>query len=179
MPPEDALAARDSHAVRGRDAGTHVADGVPDRRRSIRVAAIIGIGLMAAVDEIVFHQLLAWHHFVDASTTQLALLSDGVLHSVELVLLVGGFFLFSDLRRRGTLAPRSAWGGLVLGMGAFQLWDGVVDHKVLRLHQVRYDVELLPYDLAWNGVGVLLLVVAGVLLARSRGEAARTTPGTR
>jgi uncharacterized membrane protein len=143
-----------------------------DRRRSVRVAAMIGVGLMAAVDEIVFHQLLAWHHFVDRSTTQLALLSDGVLHSVELVLLVAGGFLFSDLRRRGTLAPRSAWAGLVLGMGAFQLWDGVVDHKVLRLHQVRYDVDLLPYDLAWNGVAVLLLVTGAVLLRRSRPEGA-------
>ena len=149
--------------------------GVPpvvDRRRSVRVAAMIGVGLMAAVDEIVFHQLLAWHHFVDRSTTQVALASDGVLHSLELVLLVAGGFGFSDLRRRGALAPRSAWAGLVLGAGAFQLWDGVVDHKVLRLHQVRYDVELLPYDLAWNGVAVLLLVTGVVLLRRSRPEGA-------
>jgi uncharacterized membrane protein len=142
-----------------------------DRSRSIRVAAMIGVGLMAAVDEIVFHQLLRWHHFIDRSTPELGLVSDGLLHSAELVVLVAGFFLFSDLRRRRALAPRSAWGGLLLGAGAFQLFDGVVDHKVLRLHQVRYDVDLLPYDLAWNGAAVLLLVLGAVLLARSRDEA--------
>ena len=80
------------------------------------------------------------------------------------------FFLLSDLRRRGTLARRSAWAGLVLGAGGFQLFDGVVDHKVLRLHQVRYDVDLLPYDLAWNGFAVLMLAIGSVLALRSRGE---------
>ena len=152
---------------------------VPDRRRSVRVAAMIGVGLMAAVDEIVFHQLLAWHHFVDRSTTRFALASDGVLHALELVLLVAGFFLLSDLRRRRELVPRSAWGGLVLGMGAFQLWDGVVDHKVLRLHQVRYDVDLLPYDLAWNAAGVVLVVVGVLVLRAGRGAAPHAGAGGR
>jgi uncharacterized membrane protein len=149
----------------------------PDRRRSVGVAAMIGVGMMAAVDEIVFHQVLGWHHFFDRSTTRIGLLSDGLLHSVELVLLVAGFFLFSDLRRRGTLAPRSAWAGLLLGAGGFQLFDGVVDHKVLRVHQVRYDVDLLPYDLAWNGAALVLLAVGAVLLVRSRDEAPRGAGG--
>lgn len=142
-----------------------------DRRRSIGVAAMIGAGLMAAVDEIVFHQVLGWHHFVDRSTPQVGLLSDGLLHSVEIVLLVAGFFLFSDLRRRGALARRSAWAGSLLGAGGFQLFDGVVDHKVLRLHQIRYGVDLLPYDLTWNGVALLLLATGAVLAVRSRAEA--------
>lgn len=120
---------------------------------------------MAAVDEIVFHQLLSWHHFYDRSTHEVALMSDGLLHAGELVALVAGFFLYADLRRRGSLAARSGWAGLFLGLGGFQLWDGLVDHKLLRLHQVRYGVDLLPYDLAWNSVGLVLLLV-GVLLAR-------------
>ena len=56
------------------------------------------------------------------------------------------------------------WAGLFVGLGVFQLWDGLVNHKVLRLHQVRYDVDLLPYDLLWNGAAALLLAV-GVVLA--------------
>lgn len=144
--------------------------GVPQRRRSLLVAAMIGAGLMAAVDEVVFHQLLVWHHFYDRSTPEVALMADGFLHAAELVLIVGGFVLLSDLRHRRALAVRSAWAGLFLGLGGFQLFDGIVDHKVLRTHQVRYDVDLLPYDLAWNLVGVLLLVVGLVLARRSRGE---------
>ena len=123
---------------------------VLDRRRTLLATALIGVGVMAAVDEIVFHQILAWHSFYDRSTPAIGLLSDGLLHAAELVLLVAGFSLVADLRRRHALAPRSAWAGLLLGLGGFQLFDGLVDHKLLRVHQVRYGVDLLPYDLAWN-----------------------------
>ncbi len=152
---------------------------VSQHRRSAWAAALVGVGIMAAVDEIVFHQLLAWHHFYDRATPDVALLSDGLLHAAELVLLVAGGFLLADLARGGELVVRSAWAGALAGAGAFQLFDGIVDHKVLRLHQVRYGVELLPYDVAWNLSGLVLLV-AGVLLLRRAGRATRrhdaTTP---
>ncbi|CAL9333975.1 hypothetical protein SUDANB21_06677 [Streptomyces sp. enrichment culture] len=48
------------------------------------------------------------------------------------------------------------------------MFDGIVDHKVLRVHQVRYGVDVTPYDWAWNLAGLLLLLVGGVLLARAR-----------
>jgi len=93
---------------------------------------MIGLGMMAAVDEIAFHQILGWHHFYDRSTRGVALLSDGILHATELIVVVAGFFLFADLRRRQALAPRTARAGVLLGLGAFQLFDGLVHHKVLR-----------------------------------------------
>ncbi|TLX54751.1 DUF2243 domain-containing protein [Stutzerimonas nosocomialis] len=137
-------------------------------RRSMLAAALIGIGLMAAVDEILFHQILAWHHFFDRSTPAVGLLSDGLLHAAEVILLVAGFFLYADLQRSGQLVRGHAWAGLFLGMGGFQLFDGLVNHKLLRLHQVRYVDPLLPYDLAWNGAALLLLVIGLVLLRRAR-----------
>ena len=145
---------------------------LPDRRASMRCALLIGVGAMAAVDEIVFHQLLGWHHFFDRSTPAIGLLSDGLLHTAELLALVAGFLWFSDLRQRQVLAPRSAWAGFFLGAGGFQLFDGIVDHKLLRVHQIRYGVELLPYDLAWN-LGALVLIGIGLLLARRARPLAR------
>lgn len=145
----------------------------PERRRSLLVAALIGIGLMAAVDEIIFHQVLSWHHFYDRSTSDVALLSDGILHAAELVAIVGGFFLFADLRYRRVLAPDWAWAGFFLGAGGFQVFDGLVDHKVFRLHQVRYDVDILPYDLAWIGSGLLLVGIGLLLLQRARASDVR------
>jgi uncharacterized membrane protein len=139
-----------------------------DRARSLLAASAIGVGLMAAVDEIVFHQVLAWHHFYDRSTPAIGLLSDGLLHSAEIVVLAAGAFALADLIRRRALAWVSAWGGFFLGAGGFQLFDGIVDHKLLRLHQVRYGVDLLPYDLAWNAAGVVLLLVGVVLARRGR-----------
>ncbi|MBM0232521.1 DUF2243 domain-containing protein [Micromonospora sp. STR1_7] len=144
---------------------------IVDARSSTLAGVLIGIALMAAVDEIVFHQLLAWHHFYDRSTPSIALLSDGLLHAAELIILVGGFFWFADLRRRRALSARLAWGGLLLGAGGFQLFDGLIDHKVLRLHQIRYGVHLVPYDVVWNVAGAVLALAGAVLIwwTRSRG----------
>ena len=140
----------------------------PDVRRSLGAAALVGVGLTAAVDEIVFHQLLRWHHFFDRATPAVGIVSDGLLHAAELVALVGGGFLIADLLRRGAFARRWAWAGAFLGAGGFQVFDGIVDHKVLRVHQVRYGVELLPYDLAWNAAGLALLAVGLALALRAR-----------
>ena len=117
---------------------------------------------MAGIDEIVFHQILGWHHFYDNATPSVGLLSDGLLHAAELFAIVAGFFLLLDARRRNTLWPSAAWAGFLVGLGLFQLWDGIVDHKVLRLHQIRYNVELLPYDIAWNAAGLILLLAGAV-----------------
>ena len=126
---------------------------------------------MAGVDEIVFHQILAWHHFYDRSTPAVALLSDGLLHAAELIMIVAGFFLFADLRRRNALARIWAWAGFFFGAGVFQLFDGLVDHKVLRVHQVRYGVDLLPYDIAWNAFGGALILIGAWILIRARSQA--------
>jgi uncharacterized membrane protein len=139
-----------------------------DARRSMIATILLGVGMMAAIDEIVFHQILAWHHFFDWSTPAFGLFSDGLLHSAELILFVLGFFMFADLRARQVLDLTHAWAGFFFGLGGFQLFDGIVDHKLLGLHQIRYVDNLLPYDLAWNGFGILLLVIGFVLSRRSR-----------
>ncbi|RRR98480.1 DUF2243 domain-containing protein [Glycomyces terrestris] len=136
--------------------------------QSLAACALIGAAAMAGVDEIVFHQLLRWHHFFDRSTTAVGLVSDGLLHTAELLALVAGFTWFADLRRRGAVDPAHAWAGLVLGLGGFQLFDGIVDHKLLRLHQIRYGVDPLPYDLVWNGTALVLLAVGAALAVRAR-----------
>jgi uncharacterized membrane protein len=138
-----------------------------DRRRLLVSGLLLGAGAMGAADEIVFHQLLHWHHFYDRAGGTAGLVSDGLLHAATWSATVAGLALFADLRRRGALALRRWWGAVLLGAGAFQLWDGVVDHKVLRVHQVRYDVDLTGYDLAWIAAAVLLLA-AGAVLVRSR-----------
>jgi len=139
-----------------------------DARSSLIATIFCGVGLMAAIDEIVFHQLLAWHHFYDRSTLAIALLSDGLLHAAELLMLAAGVYLFVRLSRERTISRRHAWAGLLFGAGGFQLFDGIVDHKLLRLHQVRYVDELWLYDLAWNGFGVVLLVI-GFIISRQLG----------
>lgn len=138
--------------------------------RNTRSGVLAGIGLIAFVDETVFHQLLHWHHFYDKSTPAAGLVSDGVFHAFGFSAVVAGLFLFADLRRRDELHWERWMGGLLLGAGGFQLYDGLVQHKLLRLHQIRYHVYLLPYDLAWNILAALLIVIGVVLTLRSRPE---------
>ncbi len=145
---------------------THAPNFVPGH--SLWAALLIGVGIMAAVDEIIFHQVLGWHHFYDLATPMVGLLSDGLLHAAELIAIVAGLFLVADLQRQRALAPLWAWAGFFLGAGGFQLFDGIINHKLLRLHQIRYGVWLLPYDLAWNAVGLVLLLGGAVLALRAR-----------
>jgi len=53
-----------------------------------------------------------------------------------------------------------------------------VNHKVLGLHQVRYDVDLLPYDVAWNAAGGALLVAGALASARRHSRATGPLPPT-
>jgi uncharacterized membrane protein len=142
-----------------------------DEKRSVWLGALLGVGLMAGVDEIVFHQLLGWHHFYDRATPAIGLLSDGILHAFELLAIVVGFFGMLALRERKALHGRWARAGFFLGAGGFQLFDGIVDHKLLRVHQIRYGVPIWPYDLAWNLAAVALIGVGFALLARARKHA--------
>jgi uncharacterized membrane protein len=138
-----------------------------DRRGSLLTGALVGVGLLAAVDTVVFHLLLGWHHLLDGSD-RVGQVSDGVLHVAYLGLLVAGGLRYGAQSRRGDLDRRPAVGGLLLGAGGFQLFDGVVNHKALGLHDVRpAAADQLPYDLAWNGVGLLLLVAGLVVLRRA------------
>ena len=138
------------------------------RGRTLLSGLLQGLGVAAFVDETVFHQLLHWHHFYDKSTPAAGLVSDGVFHAVSWFATVAALFLLVDLRRRGPVPMARYWGGLLTAAGAFQLYDGTIQHKVFRLHQIRYDAELAPYDWTWNVLAVLLLAAGIAVLVRSR-----------
>ena len=134
--------------------------------KSIAAGALMGVGVAAFIDETVFHQLLHWHHFYDKSTPDVGLVSDGIFHAGGWLAMVVGLFVFADLQRRGTTVPRRVWAGALIGWGGFQVYDGLIQHKVLGLHQIRYDVDITPYDLLWNISGAIGLVVGIFLLVR-------------
>ncbi|MBO3662919.1 DUF2243 domain-containing protein [Microbacterium stercoris] len=125
---------------------------------------LFGVGLVAFLDEAVFHQLLHWHHFYDRATPEWGLISDGLFHAFSWFATIAGLFLLADLRRRGALWWRRWVGGVLVGAGAFQLYDGTVHHKWFRIHQIRYVEDILPYDLVWN-VSAVLILAAGIVLA--------------
>jgi uncharacterized membrane protein len=140
--------------------------------RTLVAGALLGLGTVAFVDEAVFHQLLHWHHFYDRSTTDVGLVSDGLFHAFSWFATVAALFLVADLCRDGAFRGRRFVAGWLVGAGFFQLYDGLVQHKLLGLHQIRYGVDLVPYDLAWNVLAAGLLL-AGLALTVLTGRAAK------
>lgn len=139
-----------------------------DTKRSIWAGIFFGIGFVGFFDETVFHQLLHWHHFYDQSTTEIGLISDGLFHAFSWFATVMGLFMFADLRRKGQFSLKRWWGGSMIGSGGFQLYDGTIQHKLMRIHQIRYVDEVIIYDLVWNGVAIIMILLGMILLNHSK-----------
>ena len=94
-----------------------------------------------------------------------------LFHAFSWFATVGGLFLVADLRRRNALWHKMFWGGKLLGGGAFQLYDGTIQHKVMRIHQIRYNVDILPYDLVWNiSAAIMIAVGIGLIVSAKRDQ---------
>ena len=143
------------------------------RRTLLWSGVALGIGIAGTLDEVIFHQVLQWHNFYVHTTLSWRLVSDGLFHLFSSVMLVwSALRLWSQRRLLASLDDGQALvGGVLSGMGGFNFYDGTIQHKLLQLHPVREGVEnLLPYDLAWNGVALLLLAL-GVLNWRAARDA--------
>lgn len=142
-------------------------------KRTVLSGLLFGGGIAASmIDLFIFHLGLQWHHFYDLSTHEVALVTDGFFHAFGWFITVWGLFLLADNRRRGGVNWKRWTGAVVLGIGSFQLFDGVVDHKILGIHQIRYGVDLLLYDTVWIGSAILFMVI-GLLVLRLTGSGRR------
>jgi uncharacterized membrane protein len=137
---------------------------------------ILGLGLGGFVDGILLHQILHWHNMGSAvvpPTTMGALLQnmrwDGLFHAaVWLLTMIGVYRLLAEARRGAPVPGGRAFTGLLLlGWGAFNLAEGVIDHHLLGLHHVRDLPAHVPvFDWLFLGVGGVGLLAVGWLLSR-------------
>lgn len=144
----------------------HVHANKSNRSKNFWSGLLFGLGLIAFVDEVVFHQLLRWHHFYDKSTTDIGLISDGLFHAFSWFATIAGLFLLANLRRINSFVFKRWLAGLLIGVGAFQLYDGIVQHKLMRIHQIRYVDNVIMYDIIWNVVAAIILIAGIVLTIR-------------
>ena len=90
-----------------------------------------------------------------------------LFHVVSTALLVWGTYAL--VRNRQQVVPREALGWIVLAAGAFNLYDGTIQHKILRLHQVREGVANdMPYDVVFLTTAVVLAAIGGALAIAAR-----------
>ena len=128
---------------------------------------LFGVGLIAFLDEALFHQLLHWHHFYDKSTTDVGLVSDGLFHALSYFATIAGLFMLADLRRRNGFWFKRWLAGILIGVGAFQLYDGTIQHKIMRLHKIRYVDHVFVYDIIWNVIAAIILLIGIVLTVKA------------
>ncbi len=156
--------------IAGNPGSTH-ATPVPLMTTSV----IIGIGLGGFIDGIVLHQILQWHEMLSnkiPSTNYIGksinMFWDGIFHAFcVIVVLVGVVRLWAllnrpDINRSGYLFS----GGLIGGWGLFNLVEGVIDHHILKLHNVielseNHDIANYAF-LAFS----IILLLLGYLLIR-------------
>jgi uncharacterized membrane protein len=137
-------------------------------------AVLVGIGVAGSLDEIVLHQLLRWHHFYDRGSQAAGLIADGIFHLGSTAALVVGLVLLAQRWRVGRGPLRQSVAGILLGVGGFNLYDGIVQHKLLGLHQVRAGASNnLPYDVVFIGTAAVVLL-GGLILRRAAGFPGRS-----
>ena len=146
----------------------------------LSAGVLFGLGLGGFFDGIVLHQLLQWHHMLSSwyppttiENLRLNTLWDGIFHSATyLFVLAGLFLLWRSSRRRHLLwSSRLLAGSMLIGFGAFNTIEGIVNHHVLGLHHVNETVprsEWIYWDLAFIASGMIMLVVGWILLRGGR-----------
>lgn len=138
----------------------------------ISTSVILGIGIGGFIDGIVLHQILQWHEMLSNKLPPVNLIAksvnmfwDGVFHAFTLLItIIGIFSLFNLLSRTNVIISKRAFlGGMLLGWGLFNIVEGIIDHHLLKLHNVR---EHTNYIDAWN-YGFLAVSLIMIILAVS------------
>jgi uncharacterized membrane protein len=150
-----------------------------EARRSHRATVagiLIGIGMGGFVDGIVLHQIAQWHHMLSnvvpphtMDTMRVNMTWDGLFHALTWVItLVGILRLRSAAYARDPIPPPRAFAGqLILGWGIFNLVEGVIDHQILGIHNVREVPNYTAYNLTFLTVGGVLFILIGWWLMRA------------
>ena len=142
---------------------------------------ILGIGIGGFIDGITLHQILQWHEMLSNKmpptnliTKSVNMFWDGIFHAFTLIVTIAGVVLLwkllwrRDINRSGYLLT----GGMLLGWGLFNIVEGIIDHHILKLHNVR---EITDNVAAWNygflGLSVVMLGVGYALVKKGSNAA--------
>jgi uncharacterized membrane protein len=136
-------------------------------------ATVCGIGLGGFIDGIVFHQVLQWHELLSNKIPPVTLEAksvnmfwDGIFHAFTLVTTFVGILLLWKILPRQNIdrSGKVLAGGLILGWGLFNIVEGIIDHQILKLHNVK-EVSANPE--AWNygflAASVLFIIIGTIM----------------
>ena len=152
----------------------------------VSAGVLLGLGLGGFFDGIVLHQVLQWHHMLTSAgypadsvrNLRINTLWDGVFHASTYVLVAVGLVVLwrAAHRRHVWWSYRLLAGTMLIGFGAFNLVEGIVDHHLLQLHHVNETVpasQWIYWDLGFLAWGAVMLVAGFVLMHSGRAETAQ------
>jgi uncharacterized membrane protein len=147
----------------------------------LRAGILFGLGLGGFFDGIVLHQILQWHHMLTSAgfpadnVTNLRINTtwDGIFHAGTYAFVVCGLVsLWRHARRRHVVwSTRLIVATLLIGFGAFNVVEGIVDHHILGLHHVNETVprsQWIYWDIGFLAWGAAMLIGGWLLLRRVR-----------
>ena len=129
-------------------------------------AMVLGIGIGGFIDGILFHQILQWHEMISNKIPPITLEAksvnmfwDGIFHTFNLLVVITGLLLLWKLLQHKGIdkSGHLLFGGLLLGWGLFNIVEGIIDHQLLKLHNVRDVISNID---SWN---YGFLVVSGII----------------
>jgi|EndMetStandDraft_8_1072994.scaffolds.fasta_scaffold255205_3 uncharacterized membrane protein len=151
--------------------------------RWLTAGVLLGVGLGGFADGIALHQIAQWHNMGSAVLPPITMEAmrrnmvwDGLFHAATwCITLVGVLRLWAEGRAGAAPASvRVLAGEMLLGWGAFNLVEGVIDHHLLQLHHVRdLPVHVPAYDWLFLAVAGLGLIAAGWSMSRDRSTSPR------
>jgi uncharacterized membrane protein len=93
---------------------------------------------------------------------------DGIFHAFTWVITLAGIFMLWDAAQRppeeGAHQTKSLVGGMVAGWGLFNVVEGVIDHHLLSLHNVREVTDPLPWNLGFLLAGAMMIILGWALM---------------
>lgn len=135
----------------------------------ITTSVVLGVGLGGFADGIVFHQILQWHEMLSNKLAPATLLNksinmfwDGIFHLSCLGIVIVGIVMLWKLINRNEIDKTKGLfvGGLLFGWGLFNSVEGIIDHQLVQLHNVKEsDAEHIIGNIAFLVFSISLILI--------------------
>lgn len=143
------------------------------QRPLIAAGIVLGLGTGGLFDGILLHQILQWHHMLSSvrpptTVTQIKsnMVWDGFFDAATWILtLLGVFLLWRAGDRKDVFwSGKTFFGALLLGVGLFDFFEGLIDHQILGIHHVKPGTNELIWDIGFLALGAILAVIGWILI---------------
>lgn len=146
----------------------------------ISAGTLLGMGFGGFVDGIVNHQILQVHNMLSGKYPPTTLVNleinmfwDGLFHTLCWMLTALGLALLWRAGQRSDVpwSTRTFVGSLFLGFALFNLIEGVLDHHLLKIHNVVQRLGESMWDYAFLAASVVLVLLGWLIIWSGRNDA--------